>query len=65
MFLVGSQVQPGLLGEHPSLDDLEQGDLKHRVDFRQVYSCVLQHWLGCDSQAVLGQAYAPVDALRA
>ena len=49
VFLAGTKVRPGLIGEHPSLTDLQQGDLKHHTDFRQVYAAVLQDWLGCPS----------------
>jgi hypothetical protein len=43
MFVVGSKVKAGLLGEHPSLapGDLFQGDLKYHVDFRSVYAGIL------------------------
>lgn len=65
IFLAGNQVKPGLLGEHPSLTDLDQGDLKHHTDFRQVYASLLETWLGCDSQSVLGGKYKSVSILDA
>jgi uncharacterized protein (DUF1501 family) len=37
------------------------GNLKHAIDFRQVYATVLDQWLGVSSEKVLGQKYAPVD----
>jgi uncharacterized protein (DUF1501 family) len=64
MFLAGAAVRPGLLGPHPSLTDLDEGDLKHHTDFRQVYACVLERWLGCASTPILGGEYEPVAALR-
>ncbi len=64
MFLIGEQVQPGLIGEHPNLDDLTDGDLKHHTDFRQIYATVLDQWLKIPSQTVLGKAYNPIEALR-
>ncbi len=64
MFLAGPSVRPGLIGPHPSLTDLEEGDLRHHTDFRQVYACVLEQWLGCPSEPILGGRYAPVAALR-
>jgi uncharacterized protein (DUF1501 family) len=63
MFLAGSRVRPGLVGEHPSFDDLDDGDLKHHTDFRQVYATLLEQWLGWSSAAVLGGEFAPVDVL--
>ena len=46
MFVIGERVQTGPIGAHPSLDDLESGDLKFHTDFRSVYATVLQEWLG-------------------
>jgi uncharacterized protein (DUF1501 family) len=61
MFLVGGGVQPGVVGDHPSLTALEMGNLKHHTDFRQVYASVLDQWLGVSSKNVLGGEFKPVD----
>ena len=61
MFLIGSRVRGGLYGEHPSLLDLDSNkNLNFGVDFRAVYSTVLDGWLGADSDAVLGAQYENV-----
>ncbi|HEY8504807.1 MAG TPA: DUF1501 domain-containing protein, partial [Gemmataceae bacterium] len=60
MLLVGGKVKAGPVGEHPSLTEREFGNLKHHVDFRQVYAAVLQDWLGIDSKPVLGGKFEPV-----
>lgn len=65
MFLVGDMVRPGLLGKHPSLTDLDQGDLKHTVDFRSVYAAVLENWMGAPSQKVLQSRFEPAKILSA
>jgi uncharacterized protein (DUF1501 family) len=65
MFLAGSKVQSGLIGDHPSLDDLEDGDVKFHTDFRQVYATLLDKWLGWSSKSILGGDYKPIDVLRA
>lgn len=54
LFLFGPAVQPGLKGAYPSLTDLDQGDLKHTVDFRRVYAAVLRDWLSVNPAPVLG-----------
>src|SRR5207237_1644192 len=54
MFLVGGKVKAGLVGEHPSLTKLEMGNLKHAIDFRQVYAAVLDNWLGVPRKTILG-----------
>jgi uncharacterized protein (DUF1501 family) len=61
MFLVGGKVKPGLLGKHPSLTDLDQGDLKFTIDFRDVYAGVLERWLGVASEPILGGKFAPME----
>jgi len=60
MFVMGGAIEGGLHGAHPSLTDLDDGDLRHHTDFRQVYATVLDRWLRVDSTAVLGRKYAPV-----
>jgi uncharacterized protein (DUF1501 family) len=65
MFLVGGRVRAGVVGAHPSLAQLEMGNLKHHTDFRQVYAAVLDGWLGIDSKDVLGQKFEPADVLKA
>jgi uncharacterized protein (DUF1501 family) len=60
MFLAGPGVRGGVTGTLPSLTDLAGGEPKMTTDFRRVYATVLDHWLGCPSQAVLGAAFAPV-----
>ncbi|RYZ21698.1 MAG: DUF1501 domain-containing protein [Chitinophagaceae bacterium] len=58
MFLLGGGLkEKGLLNELPNLSDLDEGDLKHRVDFKDVYATVLNKWLGADDAAVLGKKY--------
>ena len=57
MFLIGGKVKPGLFGRHPSLTDLDSGDLKFGTDFRSVYASVLEHWLRAPSQLVLGKKF--------
>ena len=64
MYLVGDMVRPGLLGDHPTLSALDQGDLVHSVDFRHIYAAVLGQWMGADAAAVLGDTYRPAEILR-
>jgi len=63
MFLMGPMVNPGLLGNHPSLTDLERGDLKYNCDFRSVYATVLDQWMKTDSTAVFGEPFKPAKVL--
>ncbi|MBP6722312.1 MAG: DUF1501 domain-containing protein [Bacteroidia bacterium] len=54
VFLLGGALKkPGIYNPLPSLEDLDEGDLKHSIDFRRVYASLLQDWLGADSTKVL------------
>lgn len=64
MFLAGNAVQTGAVGAHPSLADLDQGDLKFHTDFRSVYASVLDGWLGIESAGILGSKFEPAAVLR-
>jgi uncharacterized protein (DUF1501 family) len=61
MLLVGGKVKAGVIGKHPSLTDLDQDNLKHHTDFRQVYATVLDKWLGVNSKDVLGQEFKHIE----
>jgi len=61
MFLVGKGVKGGFYGQHPSLTDLDDGNMKMTTDFRRVYASGIQEWLGYDqTQAVLKGTFAPL-----
>ena len=65
MFLFGPMVRAGVAGGHPSLTDLDEGDLKFHTDFRKVYATVLTKWLKADAQQILGRNYKPLDVITA
>ena len=46
MFLVGKGVKGGFYGRHPSLTDLDDGNMKMTTDFRRVYATAIDEWLG-------------------
>jgi uncharacterized protein (DUF1501 family) len=66
LFIAGPRVLAGLHGRHPSLaaEDLDKGDLRHSIDFRQVYSTLLEKTLGADPKQVLGRAFESVKMLK-
>ena len=57
----GTKVNGGLYGEVPNLSDLEQGDLKVKLDFRQVYGTLLEKWLKVESDKVLKKKYESLE----
>ena len=66
-WVIGDQVKGGLYGEYPSLkqEDLEDGgDLLHNVDFRRVYSTIIDKWMGMDSKSIVGGSYEHLDFLN-
>lgn len=60
MLLVGGNVKGGLYGPIPDLDNLQDGDLRFAIDFRQVYATAIDQWMGGDSAAVLGQDFGKI-----
>ncbi|MDB4897630.1 MAG: Transcriptional initiation protein Tat [Firmicutes bacterium] len=63
--LIGGPVRGGLVGEHPSLDALLEGDLKMGIDFRSVYATLLDRWLGGPVDEVLGAKYERLSLFHA
>jgi uncharacterized protein (DUF1501 family) len=58
LFVAGPKVAGGVVGRHPSLSDLTDGDLKYHTDFRRVYATLLDDWLGVESRTILGDRFA-------
>jgi uncharacterized protein (DUF1501 family) len=66
-WIIGDNVKGGLYGEYPSLkrEDLEDGgDLLHNVDFRSVYSTILDKWLGLNPKPIVGGSFEQIDFLN-
>lgn len=62
MFLVsGGLQQKGVLNPLPDLSNLDEGDLRYQVDFKNVYATILQKWLKANDQAILKGQYAPLN----
>ncbi len=64
MMLFGPMVNAGVLNPHPSMDNLDGGDLKYTVDFRTVYAGVLDDWMKTDSKTVLEGRYKAAPVIR-
>ena len=65
VFLIGGKVQPGLIGDHPRLDRLDDGNLKHHTDFRRIYATILDEWLGVKSKEVIKDQFKPMKLFKA
>jgi uncharacterized protein (DUF1501 family) len=57
LFIGGGLKQKGLINEMPNLADLDEGDLKYKIDFKNVYATVLKNWLNTDDVKILGKQY--------
>ncbi len=64
MFLFGPMVKAGVHGQHPSMRDLDDGDLKYGIDFRSVYAGVLESWMKADSKTILEGTYRPLEVMK-
>lgn len=57
LFVMGSRVRGGLHGTPPSLNVQRNQDIAFTTDFRSVYSTMLERWLACPAQSVLGAKF--------
>lgn len=58
LFVIGENLKKkGVFNQAPDLVNLAEGDLKHHIDFRQVYATVLDNWLKADSVSILGEKF--------
>ncbi|MFI5185980.1 MAG: DUF1501 domain-containing protein [Chitinophagales bacterium] len=58
MFMIGGALkQKGIINPLADLNDLDEGDLKYKIDFKTVYATVLKNWLDADDSAILGKKY--------
>jgi uncharacterized protein (DUF1501 family) len=63
VFVIGGGVKGGLYGEHPSLDALDNGNLRFTTDFRSIYATVLEKWLRRPSSGIVGAGFAQLPML--
>jgi uncharacterized protein (DUF1501 family) len=60
-FAGGGLRKAGLQNALPDLEHLVDGDIVHAIDFRSVYSTVLQNWLNADSSKVLNGKFPAME----
>ena len=53
----GRLKKAGIFNEAPNLTQLDNGDLKYQVDFRDVYATLLNKWLDINNSQVLGKNF--------
>ncbi|WP_338377924.1 DUF1501 domain-containing protein [uncultured Flavobacterium sp.] len=52
MFIIGGNNKGTIIGNNPNLEDLDNGDLKYEIDFRSVYSSLLENKLSFDPKNI-------------
>ena len=64
-FMIGDSVNGGNYSEYPSLDPdkLVEGDLAFNLDFRSVYTEILEDWLEVDPRPIVKGDYEKIGAL--
>ena len=65
-FAIGDHVKGGIYGEYPSLEPGQQeegGNLRFNMDFRSIYTTVLEDWFGLDAQPIVGGNFEKVKFL--
>ena len=62
-FVIGGDVNGGMYGDFPSLDDDKQseGDMHFTNDFRSTYSTIVDRWLGLDPVQTTNGLYEQFD----
>jgi uncharacterized protein (DUF1501 family) len=60
VFVLGQGVAGGFHGAVPSLDDLDDGNLRFTTDFRRLYAALVRHAWDLDPQSIVGD-FAPVE----
>ncbi len=65
-FVIGDSVRGGHHGEYPSLDEdkLVEGDLEFNLDFRSIYTEILEDWLEVDARPVVKGEYERLGFLK-
>ena len=58
VFLISSHLKKaGVFNETPDLAQLDNGDLIHRIDFRQIYATLLNKCLNANDELILGRKF--------
>jgi len=57
----GKLKKAGIYNNAPDLTQLDNGDLKYQIDFRDVYATLLDKWLDVNNSQVLGKNFKGLD----
>jgi uncharacterized protein (DUF1501 family) len=58
VFILGSNLKKqGFYNAAPDLANLDEGDLKYQIDFRNIYATLLNNWMNINGNTVLGKNF--------
>ena len=62
VFVIGDKLRkPGLFNAASNLTDLDDnGDIKYEIDFRSIYTNILESWLEVPGEQILTSPVTPV-----
>lgn len=63
-FLLGGRVRGGQFSQMPSLNDLDNGDLKFTTDYRSIYATIARDWFAMGQSLLPGSAFKPIPLLK-
>jgi uncharacterized protein (DUF1501 family) len=63
MFVVGGGVKGGIYGDHPSFDNMDNGDIRYTTDFRSVYTTIVERWLGRPATGIIAGSFGTIPLL--
>jgi uncharacterized protein (DUF1501 family) len=60
VFVFGTKLNNGIYGENPGLleEDLHNGNLVYNIDYRQIYTSIIQDWFQGDNEALIETGFA-------
>lgn len=62
LFVFGGKLKKqGIYNAAPNLTELDNGDLKYKIDFRQVYGTILDKWLNVNNAEILNRHFNTMD----
>jgi uncharacterized protein (DUF1501 family) len=58
VFLFGKSLQSKIIGTNPDLNNLNNGNIIYNIDYRQIYTSVVQDWFGASSSAMAATGFS-------
>jgi uncharacterized protein (DUF1501 family) len=65
LFIISNSLKkPGINGLLPDLTDLDNGDLKYKIDFRSIYSELISKKLGVNANEIIQGDFDKIDLFK-